>query len=60
MTVKEQSAYIKGLLDGTNLDTTTSEGKIISALVDLCANMAAEIISVIESVHAANPLPLKF
>ena len=32
MTTKETSSYIKGLIDGSNLDTTTPEGKIIAAL----------------------------
>ena len=31
MTTKETSAYIKGLVDGSGLDTTTPEGKIIAA-----------------------------
>ncbi len=43
MKTTEKSAYIKGLLDGTNLDTTTPEGKIIAALCDLCADFAREI-----------------
>ena len=35
MTIKETSAYIKGLMEGANLDTTTPEGKVIAALVEL-------------------------
>ena len=56
-----------GHFDGTAFDVGTAklykqiyeyltEGKPMT----VTANMAAEIISVIESVHAANPLPLKF
>ena len=44
MTIKETSAYIKGLIEGANLDTTTPEGKVIAALADLCGKMAAEIL----------------
>ncbi|MBE6541262.1 MAG: hypothetical protein E7672_02315 [Ruminococcaceae bacterium] len=54
MTTKETSAYIKGLLDGSNLDTTTPEGKIIAALVDLCGAMAAEIETLTEEVDICN------
>ena len=54
MTTKEYSAYIKGLLDGTNLDTNTPEGKIISALVDLCGKMAGEIDTLTDELDIAN------
>lgn len=43
MTTKETSSYIKGLIDGSNLDVTTPEGKIIAALADLCGKLAAEV-----------------
>ena len=35
MTISEKSAYLKGLMDGLNLDTEKAEGKLISAIVDL-------------------------
>lgn len=54
MTTKEYSAYIKGLLDGTNLDTNTPEGKIIAALVDLCGKMAGEIETLTDELDVAN------
>ena len=43
MTFSEKSAYLKGLAEGLEFDRTTSEGKLISALIDLCADMAAAI-----------------
>ncbi|MCR4904713.1 MAG: hypothetical protein K6A33_01435 [Clostridiales bacterium] len=54
MTTKETSAYIKGLLDGTNLDVTTPEGKIIAALVDLCGKLADEVETLTEAIDTAN------
>ena len=35
MTISEKSAYLKGLMDGLNLDTEAAEGKMIAAIVDL-------------------------
>ena len=43
MELRENAAYIKGLCDGLDLDKTTKEGKVISALLDLVANMAEKI-----------------
>ena len=43
MTAKEKCAYIKGIIEGAGFDTTTTEGKIINALVELCDMMAEEI-----------------
>ena len=53
MTAKETSAYIKGLIEGANFDTTTTEGKIINALVELCDKMADEIEELQEDVETA-------
>ncbi len=54
MTNKEYSSYIKGLIEGTNLDKTTPEGKIIAALAELCDQMAAEIEKLNEGLDTAN------
>ena len=35
MNISEKAAYLKGLMDGLKLDTDSSEGKMISAIVDL-------------------------
>jgi hypothetical protein len=43
MTINERSAYIRGLADGVELDVSTKEGKLINALIDLTADMAAKI-----------------
>ena len=54
MKTKEYSSYIKGLMDGANLDKTTPEGKIISSLVDLCDQMASEIETLRDELDVAN------
>ncbi len=54
MKTTEKSAYIKGLLDGTNLDKTTPEGKIIAALCDLCADLASEIETLRDELDVTN------
>ena len=54
MTTKETSSYIKGLIDGSNLDVTTPEGKIISALADLCGQLASEVDSLTEQLDTVN------
>ena len=50
MKSKEYSAYIKGLIDGANLDLTTPEGKVIAALAELASQMADEIDALTEKV----------
>ena len=43
MTISEKSAYLKGLMDGLNLNTETVEGKMIAAIVDLLGDMSRRI-----------------
>ncbi len=52
MTISEKSAYLKGLMDGMNLDTTTNEGKMISAIVDLLGDMSRRLADVEETTIA--------
>ncbi len=54
MKSKEYSAYIKGLIEGANLDLTTPEGKVISALTELTAQMADEIDALTAKVETCN------
>lgn len=54
MKTKEYSSYIKGLMDGTNLDKTTPEGKVIAALAELCDQMASEIETLRDELDVAN------
>ena len=43
MGISENAAYIKGLFDGYEIDTKTKEGKIISEMLTLLADMADKI-----------------
>lgn len=55
MTLNERAAYIKGLAEGMELNTDSKEGKIISALIELCSDMADEIAALdeqVDTVHA--------
>ena len=54
MTSKEYASYIKGLIDGANLDASTPEGKIITALADLTMKLASEVDSLTEELDVAN------
>ena len=39
MTLSEKAAYLKGLMDGLNLDTDKAEGKMIAAMVELLGDV---------------------
>ena len=52
MTISEKAAYLKGLMDGLNLDTEKAEGKMISAIVDLLGDMAKRITDIEETTIA--------
>ena len=52
MTISEKSAYLKGLMDGLNLNTETNEGKMIAAIVDLLGDMAKRITDIEETTIA--------
>ena len=54
MTTKETSSYIKGLMDGAELNKNTPEGKIIAALVELCDKMAGELETLRDELDVAN------
>lgn len=43
MTLTEKSAYIKGLMEGLDLNTESKEVKVINALADLVNDMAQKI-----------------
>ena len=52
MTISEKSAYLKGLMDGLNLDTEKAEGKLISAIVDLLGDVTKKLTDVEETTSA--------
>ncbi len=43
MTISEKLAYIKGLRDGLNLDTTRPEGRLIDAVLDVLGDISRAI-----------------
>ncbi len=46
MDICEKIAYINGLAEGLDLDTTSKEGKILSAIIDLLSDITEEICDV--------------
>ena len=52
MTIQEKAAYLKGLMDGLELDTEKAEGKMISAMVELIGDMAKRLADVEETTIA--------
>lgn len=52
MTISEKAAYLKGLMEGLNLDTDNPEGKMISAIVDMLGDTAKRLHDVEETTIA--------
>ena len=52
MTISEKAAYLKGLMDGLNLDTEKPEGKMISAIVELLGDVTKRLSDVEETTIA--------
>ena len=52
MTISEKAAYLKGLMDGLQLDTEKAEGKMISAIVDLLGDVTKRLADVEETTIA--------
>ena len=43
MTINEKAAYLKGLMEGLQLDTEKAEGKMIAAIVDLLGDITKKV-----------------
>ena len=52
MTISEKAAYLKGLMDGLNLDTEKAEGKMIAAIVDMLGDLARKVTDIEETTIA--------
>ena len=52
MTLSEKSAYLKGLMDGLNLNKETAEGKMIAAIVDLLGDVTKKLTDVEDTTIA--------
>ena len=46
MTISEKAAYVKGLMDGLELDTAKAEGKVLAAVVDLLGDVTKRLTDV--------------
>ena len=52
MTISEKSAYLKGLMDGLSLNTESSEGKMIAAIVDLLGDLTRKVTDIEDTTIA--------
>ena len=52
MTISEKAAYLKGLMDGLNLDTEKAEGKMIAAIVELLGDVTKKLSDVEDTTIA--------
>ena len=52
MTLNEKSAYMKGLMEGLNLNTESSEGKLLAALVDMMSDVTKKITDIEDTTIA--------
>ena len=52
MTISEKSAYLKGLMDGLDLDTEKAEGKLIAAIVDLLGDVTKKVTDIEDTTIA--------
>ena len=50
MELMEKVSYLKGLMDGLELDTTTKEGKILAAMADVLQEMSDTIYDISDEV----------
>lgn len=52
MTISEKAAYLKGLMDGLNLDTEKAEGKMIASIVELLGDITKKLTDVEDTTIA--------
>ncbi len=54
MTLSEKAAYLKGLMDGLDLNKDSAEGKMIAGIVDLLGEMTTSISDLEENAIAVS------
>jgi len=54
MNITEKSAYLKGLAEGLQLDNTKPETKVITALLDLVADLTQKVAEIEEDTEMLN------
>ena len=52
MTISEKAAYLRGLMDGLQLDTEKAEGKMIAAIVDLLGDLTKKVTNIEDTTIA--------
>ena len=52
MTINERAAYLKGLMEGLQLDTEKAEGKMIAAMVELLGDLSKKLTNVEDTTIA--------
>ena len=52
MTINEKAAYLKGLMEGLQLDAEKAEGKMIAAIVDLLGDVTKKLTNVEDTTIA--------
>ena len=52
MTISERAAYLKGLMEGLQLDTEKAEGKMIAAIVELLGDVTRNLNDIQETTIA--------
>ncbi len=52
MKISEKSAYLKGLMDGLNLNTESAEGKMIASIVDLLGDLTKKVTDIEDTTIA--------
>ena len=52
MTISEKAAYLKGLMDGLELDTEKAEGKMIASIVELLGDVTKRLSDIEETTIA--------
>ena len=52
MTISEKAAYLKGLMDGLELDQEKAEGKMIAAIVELLGDVTKRVTDIEETTIA--------
>ena len=52
MTITEKVAYLKGLMDGLDVDKTTKEGKILAAMADVLEDIALTVADNCDQIDA--------
>lgn len=54
MTITEKVAYLKGLIEGLDIDKTTKEGKVLTALVDAVEDIALTVADNCDQIDAVD------